>query len=273
MDNKKSIFEFANYKDYLRYQVGEKSARRGMKSALAKAIGCGPTYISQVLNEYAHLSPEQATDVSKFFGHTKEEAHCFLLLLSRDRAGNQSLKKYYSEQLQEVLDRRLNLSKRLGAQNVLSEESKTIFYSSWHYAAIHLALTVPELQTRDALTRYFRLPIKKVVDVLEFLVSVGLAVPQGERFVAGSTLLRIGNDSPHIMKHHTHWRTQALEAIDRENINDLRYSAVVSISRADVRVIKDRILENIKDYLQTIRESREEEVCALCIDFFGLRRD
>jgi len=273
MAGKKSVFEFLNYKDYLRSQFGGKSERRGLKTALAKAIGCGPTYISQILNEFAHLSSEQATDVSTFLGHTRDEAHFFLLLLSRDRAGNQTLKKYYGEQIQEVLDRRLNLAKRLGEQNVLDEESKVIFYSSWHYAAIHLALTVPELQTREVLAKYFRLPMKKVISVLEFLVSVGLARTEGERFVAGSTVIRIGSESPHIVKHHSHWRAQAIESLDRDDIVDLHYSAVVSLSRADARAIKERVLENIKEYLQTIRESREEEVYALCMDFFSLRRE
>jgi uncharacterized protein (TIGR02147 family) len=272
MADNKSVFDFADYKGFLRQRVGEKSARRGLKSALAQAANCQPTYISQVLNGDAHLSSEQAHAMNEYLGHSKDEAHFFLLLVQKDRAGTQALRRYYQEQIHELLDRRLNLTRRLGAQNKLSEEHRTTFYSSWHYLAIHIALTVPELQTKSAISQYFHLPLKKVVSVLEFLVEAGLATPVGERFVAESGLLRIGNDSPHIVKHHSNWRTQALEALDREDLHDLHYTAVVSLSRADVRELKDRMLEHIKEYVSKIRESREEEVYALCMDFFTVRK-
>ena len=272
MKAKNSVYDFSDYKDFLRFKVGDKSARRGLKSALAQALGCQPTYISQVLNDHAHLSTEQGMSLNLFFGHTKEESHFFLLLLQKERAGTQVLKKYYQEQMQDVLDRRLSLTKRLGTQNILSEEDKTTFYSSWHFTAIHIALTIPELQTKEALANYFRLSLKKVGSVLEFLISAGLVVEEGGRFKAGSTLIRIGNDSPHILKHHSNWRTQALESLDREELSDLHYSAVVSLSADDVRELKNHILESIKDYLSLIRESKEEEVYALCIDFFGAKK-
>lgn len=268
----KSVFDFTDYKDFLRHKVGEKSARRGLKAALAEAAGCQPTYVSQVLNGHAQLSLEQAIAISEFLGHSKDESHFFLLLVQKSRAGTQVLKRYYAEQIQDVLDRRLVLTRRLGAQNKLSEEHKTTFYSTWHYLAIHIALTVPELQTKEALCEYFRLPLKKVVSVLEFLTEAGLALQTGERFISEAGLLRIGNDSPHIHKHHSHWRTQALESLDREDLTDLHYTAVVSLSRSDVRVLKNRMLENIKDYVSTIRESKEEEVYALILDFFTLKK-
>lgn len=223
-----------------------------------------------MLNKEAQLSLEQGSDLNDFFGHSKEEAHFFLLLLQRDRAGNRNLRAYYDEQIQEILDRRLNLTARLGSSNSLSEEHKTTFYSSWHYLAVHIALTVPALQTKDALSAHFRLSLKKIAKILEFLTLSGLARQEGERYIADSSLLRIGNDTPHILKHHTNWRVKAVEALDREDLNDLHYSAVVSLSRSDVRALKNRMLEHIKEYVQTIRDSKEEQVYVLCLDWFEL---
>src|SRR5262249_1632663 len=156
---------------------------------------------------------------------------------------------------------------RFGVQNQLTEEHKTVFYSSWHYLAIHIALTVPDLQTKEALVEYFRLPMKKVVSVIDFLLEAGLARQQGDHFSCEPGLLRIGSDSPHLGKHHSHWRTQALEALDREDVNNLHYTGVVSLSRSDIRALKSRMLENINEYVSMIRQSREEEVYAVCIDF------
>jgi len=268
----KSIYDFSDYKAYLRSQVGDKTARRGLKSALANALSCQPTYISRVINGPAHLSLEQATGVNEFFSHSRDDSHYFLLLVQKDRAGNRPLKSYFAEQIQEMLDRRLNLTRRLGTQNKLSEEHKQIFYSSWIYLAIHIALTIPELRTREALAQYLNLPSKKVAEILEFLVEAGLARPDGQHFTSESSLLRIGSDSPFIIRHHCNWRTQVLESLDREKIHDLHYSGVVSLSRADVRVLKDRMLEHIKEYVTTVRASKEEEVYVLCMDFFGLQK-
>lgn len=272
MTKELSLYDFKDYKAYLRSRVGGKSARRGLKSALAKALSCQPTYISQVLNGPADFSLEQASDLNVYFGHSDEESHFFLLLVQKDRAGKPSLRKYFESQIQQVLDHRLNLTRRLGRQNTLSEEQKSVFYGSWHYLAIYLALTVPELRKRETLAQHFQLPLKKVNEVLEFLVQCGLAQQSGEKFMSESGLIRIGNDSPHIIRHHTNWRTQALESLDREDVNDLHYSAVYSLSLADARRLKNQMLDHIKEYLSVVRESPEEEVYVLGLDFFNLKK-
>lgn len=272
MADEKSLFDFSDYKAFLRFKVGEKSARRGQKAALAEAAGCQATYISQVLNGPAQLSPEQALAVNEHFGHSKEEAHFFLLLLQRDRAGTTKLKQYYTEQIQEVLDRRLILSKRHGGQNKLSEEHRALFYSSWHYLAIYVALAIPGAQTKEALRSFFQLPMKKIAEVVEFLVESGLARQEGEHFIAEPGWIRLESGSPLMLKHHSNWRTQALLALDRDELLNLHYSAVMSLSRSDIRELKNRMLDHIKDYVATARESKEEEVYALTMDFFSLRK-
>jgi hypothetical protein len=173
--SKITVFDFSEYKGYLKSHLGGKSHRRGVKSALAHAIPCQPTYVSQVLNGEVHFSLEQATSINRFFGHTEEESHFFLLLLMKDRAGNAELKTYFGRQIENVLEQRLNLTSRLGTKNDLDENEKSIFYSSWHYAAIHMALTVPALRTKEALAHHFRLPLAKITRTLDFLISVGLA--------------------------------------------------------------------------------------------------
>jgi uncharacterized protein (TIGR02147 family) len=271
MAQEQMIFDFIDYKAFLRFKVGAKSARRGLKTALAKALSCQPTYISQVINGHAQLSLEQAHDLNEFFGFSHEESHYFLLLVQKDRAGKASLKKYFSDQLQQILDHRLNLTRRLGTQNTLSDEQKSIFYGSWHYLAIYLALTIPQLRHRETLARHFQLPLKKVNEVLDFLVGCGLAKQVGDTFASESGLIRIGNDSPHILRHHTNWRLQALESLDREDVHDLHYSAVYSLSRADIRKLKNQMLEHIKEYLAVVKDSPEEEIYVLGLDFFNLK--
>lgn len=268
----KAVFEFQHYKAYLKEKAGGPRTKTGAKTALAKAIGCQTTYLSQVLHANAHLSLEQAERVNEFYGHSKEEGLFFFLLLQKDRAGTRTLAAHFQEQMDEILRRRLVLTKRLGEKTQLSPESQSVYYSSWVYAAAHIALTIPELRTREALAAFLQLPIKKVTEVLEFLASVGLAVPNGAHFEVGESHIRIGNDSHNIIKHHSNWRTRALEALDRERLEDLHYSGVVSLAREDLRRIKEILLDAVKTTQAVVKDSKEEELCAIAIDFFSLRK-
>jgi uncharacterized protein (TIGR02147 family) len=252
--------------------MGARGERKGMKTTLAKVLCCQPTYISQVLNGNAHLSLEQAEGANKFFGHTKDECHYFLLLLQKERAGTITLKKYFEEQIQDLALQRMKIEKRLGKNNTLDVAQKSVYYSSWHYAAIHMAITIPTLRTRESIANYLHIPLKRVNVVLEFLLSSGLARHTASGFQANLSEILLGNDSDLIYKHHTNWRNQAIESLEREDVFDLHYSAVVSISSADRAKIKDILLEVIQKNLELIRDSKEEDLYSICIDFFGMNR-
>jgi hypothetical protein len=68
------------------------------------------------------------------------------------------------------------------------------------------------------------------------------------------------------------WRLQAMDSLEREDLQDLHYSAIVSLSQQDVRKLKNKMLENIKEYLEVVRPSKEEQVFSLCLDFFDVHR-
>jgi uncharacterized protein (TIGR02147 family) len=268
----KEIFEFRSYKDFLHSRVGPPKSRHGLRIAMAKKLRCQPTYVSQVLNGRAHLSLEQGEALSDFFGLTSDQRHYFLLLIQWERAGTPSLASYFKEQLEEIKTRRLILTARLGGENKLSKEHQSIYYSSWHYAAIHMALTIPQLRSPRALAKALGLSLKRVSEVAEFLCSAGLAQKKGELLETGTNQIRLGKESHNILKHHTNWRHQAIDSLDRETLADLHYSGVVTLSREDVLKLKNRILEFIQESVKTVRESKEEELYCLAVDFFSLLR-
>lgn len=268
----KSIFEFRDYKSLLREYAGPKSSKRGRKSALARAIGCQATYISQVLHGKAQLSLEQAERLCEFFGFNNEERQFLLTLVQMERAGTPSLRNHFKKEMNELLERRMILTKRLGPKTLITEEGRSRYYSSWIYSAVHIALTIPELQSREALTDFFQLPIRRINEVLDFLCSIGLAEPLGAGFRAGISQVRLGNDSHHIIKHHSNWRTQALHSLERERPTDLHYSAVVSLSHSDVLKIKNILLEALATTQAIVQAADEETLCGVVVDFFSLQQ-
>jgi len=267
----KAVFEFSDYKSYLR-EIAGIGQRKGVRLAMAKNLHCQPGYISQVLNGQAHFSLEQGNALCHFLGHGAEERHYFLLLLQKQRAGTTDLHKYFEAQLEDIKRKRMVLTERLGKAHQLKEEDRAQYYSSWLYVAIHIALSIPTLQEKRALSDFFQMNQRRIGEIIEFLVGAGLVAEKpvgGYQF--GPTQIRIGNDSHHVIKHHTNWRNRAIESLEREDTGDLHYSGVFTLSQKDASRVKDRLLEEIKACQNIIRDSPSEKIFAFNMDFFNLK--
>lgn len=269
----KSIFDFKDYKQYLITRTGGKRSRRGEKVAIATITGCQPTYVTQVLYSETHFSLEQAEKLNSYFHHNKNESEYFLMMVAKARAGTKSLEIFFQEKLDLLLKKRFILKERMGnSSKTLSEVEQSVYYSSWQYSAVHMALTIPQLQKKRALADFFNLATQRLSLILDFLVRHGLATNEGELYKTGETQIRLGNDSANIIKHHSNWRQQAIDSLEREKLNDLHYSGVASISQADLKLIKSKMLDLIKECAEVIKGSKEQELVCINMDFFNMNK-
>ncbi len=62
-----------------------------------------------------------------------------------------------------------------------------------------------------------------------------------------------------------------MNALDESAQQDLHYSSIMSISESAAEQIRALILKAIEDSEPVIKEAKDEEVYALCIDLFGLK--
>ncbi|MDG0814904.1 TIGR02147 family protein [Bdellovibrio svalbardensis] len=267
----KDVFKFSHYRPYLRARL-EAAGARGSKAQVAIIMGVQATYVSQVLQESAHLSLEQAEAANIFFKHTTQEAHYFLLLVQKDRAGTKTLREYFQKQMEDILKSRLVLTERLGKTQQLEDKDRSWYYSSWIPSAVHIATTIPTLRTVERIAEALQVSSEKIVETLEHLEAIGLVRKEGFEFHPGQQEIRLGKDSHYILKHHTNWRLQAMQSLERERLNELHYSGVVSLSTQDVVKIKDLLLESIKNSISVIKESKEEQLFCLTMDFFDLKK-
>lgn len=266
-----SIYEYRDYKTYLQARSQEHGLRSGFKSGMAKACGCNNAYISSVLGGKANLSLEQADAVSAYLNLSREEAHYFLLLIQRARSGTVSLRSYFDSQIDQLLDEKLHVQRRLGGKEQLTKEDQSKYYSSWMYAAVHVALSVPRLgRSSEALAAYFDLPLTTIHNVLEFLESAGLAVRERGGYTIGPRHIHLGNDSENIQRHHYNWRLHAIRSFERETDQNLNYSSAVTLSREDAYKVREILLSAIKNSVDLIIASPEEDVFALTVDFMSL---
>lgn len=268
----KSIFDFKDYRAFLKEALPVEGPLRGARNKLAEALNCQKGFISQVLSGLSHFSLEHGMKISRFLSLGENEEEYFLLLLHKSRAGSKDLEKFYEKRLTEVEERRKQIKERVRASSTLTTEEQMIYYSSWHYVAVHMCLMVPELRTRSKIGAFLGLNLHLVSKALEFLIQVGLTQEDGENLTAGPSRIHLPGNSPLISKHHSNWRIRAIESLDFQAENDLHYSLVMSISDEAATKIRDILLNTIQNVEPVLKSAEDKNIYALTLDLFGLSK-
>jgi uncharacterized protein (TIGR02147 family) len=267
----KNVFEFDDYKAYLLHSEQVKSAFiRGYRTRLAEAIGCNNTFISQVLNTSANFSLEQGLAVSRYLSLPPSEESYFLLLIEHARAGTEDLKDYFNKQIREKKEKFLNIKERVKNETHLNVEAQAIYYSQWYYAAVHMLVTIPEFRTPQKIAKYLRLNTALIQKTVTFLVSQNLLIEKNGELLPGSSYLHLEKNSPFIARHHSNWRLAAMDALSRDNAQEIHYSTVSTLSRKDCEHLRAHFTQVIQDYVKTVSHSKEEMMWVFNLDFFNL---
>lgn len=265
----KQLYDYDSYKEYLNDRIKNSPSKgHGMKRVIAEAIGCQAAFVTQVLKGEPNFSLEQGVRLNSFLGHSKEESKFFMYLLHLGRAGSIELEDFFKQEIKEIRKYRSDLKNRVDTKDKLRDVDQQIYYSTWHYAAIHIMLTLPHYRTHQVIAKRLSLPENRVVEILDFLVKTGLARRVGSHYEPGRTRIHLSKDSPQIQRHHTNWRMRAIHSIDVNDEQDLHYSSVVTISEEDVAKIKELFIKSIESARKIVKESPEETLQGICIDFF-----
>lgn len=268
-----TLFTSTEYKSFLKNTIAaEPSGGRGVRKRLADHIGCQIGYITQVLSGAAHFSQEQAEAAARFFHLTPKETEYFLLLVSHNRAGTQSLQAVYES----LLNRRRHdaklLKSRLEIDGPKRDAYHQTYYSSWQYAAVHMALSVPGLRKPGALAEKLGIPLRRVGAVLNFLVEHELARKEGTEFHPTEQALHLERKSPLISKHHSNWRLKAIQSVE-ESQKAMHYSGVISCSKKDLARVQEKLAKCLEECIEIVKKSPAEDLAVLNIDLFSLGRE
>lgn len=155
-------------------------------------------------------------------------------------------------------------------QKTLSILDQAIFYSSWHYAAFHVAVSLPECNSEIGLSEYFNVPLQKTNEIVDFLEGAGLLFRDGLKLRVSPSQVFLGSDSPHISKLHTNWRIEAIKSLDRYTEKDLHYSATFTAARKDVERIREVMVESIENIRTIIKPSSDEACFVYNLDLFKI---
>lgn len=265
-----NTFAFTTYKEFLHGYI-EENKQKGLVSQMAEACGCDRTYLSQVLNGKAELTPDHLINFSDHIGLSENESRYILLVLLRDRSSSLNAKKSLQTKIDKLKHEVQVLSQKIAKNenpSEIKEEQRTLYYSNWLYGAIHILVSIPAYQTVPAIATKLQITPAIAMKMLKDLVDMKVVTKEKDKYIHAGSDVYIPHDKPQIHSHHFNWR---MRAVERTMIKeDIHYTNIFSISKKDVEKIREQIVKLIEDQRKSVRASGTEVAYAFCCDFFGL---
>lgn len=264
----RSLFDYADYKAFLRDQIAESSAIRGYQSRLADAAGCQRSFLSQVLNADLDLSREHAVELCRFWHFDPVQTEYFVGLVDLARAGTKALRAIVQTRLQALRSESADLKQRLKSEELAGAETQATYYSSWYWTALHLLVGLAEFQSPPDMAARLGLPLELVKATLARLETMGLVERAGGGWRVGKRDIHLPESSPMNEVNHTSWRQRAILNTQRRDREAVHYTSVFTMGRADAAKLRERLRAVIVEMREAIGPSPNEELFCFTADFF-----
>lgn len=244
------------------------SKGRGEYLRISKAIKIHTSNLSHVLKGDSNLTLEQGSAIADYFKLNEFEADYFLALIEKDRAGTAALKTKIALRLVKIQEQGQRLRNQVPMKEV-QESDRAQYFSNWFYSAIRIATSVASLQGIEQISQRLNLPKGLVIEVLQFLVSIGYCVETDGKFSEGPTYAMIDSHSPLSFRHHANWRIKAIERHNKMNERELFFTCPASLSSQDQREFQEMLVKLTRDFTAKIGPSSPaEKLVCLGIDWF-----
>lgn len=274
----KTIFEYRNYKDFVRNWVLSRPKKgHGQYLMIAKFLNTSSVSVSQIFKGNRDLTDEQAFLLCEFLGLSNLESDYFSLLVQLERAGSAKLKAHLQTKLEAIRDKSKELNNILSSDVELDEKVEALFYSRWEYTALSLLVDIPGLNSVESLADHMQIPRWQVKKIVDFLLRYQLIVSDGGQLKMGPQYTRLDTSSMLTERHRVNWRIKAIEHSGDLEPEELFYTSPMVLSKEAMGEIRKKLAEVIADALKVLGPSKSEELACLNIDFFkvhpsGLRR-
>ena len=259
-----SIFNYKDYKQFLR----KATAVRGQLSRLATAAGCHPSYLSQAVHNKVHLTPDQTLGIARHLNLSENETDFFLALVDHARAGTKELRSLLERKMHELRAKHENITHRLRRTELDVARNQAFYFSKWIWSAVHVLTAIPDFQSTTAIGERLGMSRNRALALLTELERSGFVRREEGRWKYSGGELHLPHHSPYVVQHHSNWRGQAILNAQLAGPDNIHFTGVYALSKADVAVLKEKMLKLLEEISQTVAPSSEEEaVCILC-DFF-----
>lgn len=240
----------------------------GFASKFSDFSGVSQALFSQVVSSEKEFTPEQAYKFCEYIKLNEIEKEYFLELVQKDRAALSELKGFHEKRLQKIQAEGLKASNHVTDKKEMSPEEKMEFYSNYLFSAIRIFSSLDDGKTFDEIQKYFQVPPLFLKNILDFLVQYDLCYRMGDRYRPGNRRTWAEKGTPFYFKHSTNWRLQGIAKLELNRKDDIFITSPMSISIEDAKIIKNQILELVKNISARVNETEAEQTLCLNIDFF-----
>ena len=142
------------------------------------------------------------------------------------------------------------------------------YYSFWLYQALHIATSIPELQTVDALAQRFHFPSHVIIFYLQELEKMKFIKHENNRWIWAAGEISLTGDSFWSTQNHTIWRQNVIQNIAQKQNDSVHFTAVYSLSNQDFQVLRMKMVDLIKSFESIASPSKPEEIVTFILDYY-----
>jgi uncharacterized protein (TIGR02147 family) len=263
-----SVFAFSSYRAFIRAWIESRGQERGILTQMCEAAECQNAHMTRVLKEQVHLTLDQAFRLSRFLGLNRSESKYFMKLTEHDRAGDPDYRKQLEEEMSALKRAQENFGKRHQLESLSDPKKEALYYSSWHWVAIHYILGIPKYNTPKKIADRLSLTESFVRNSLQVLLEFGLAKRNGDTWSLNSGSIHLPKTSPMNSVQHGNWRTRAVLKSQDTTDNGLHYTTVQAISVEAFEQLKQQLLKSVDEFRKVADPSDSEELICFTLDFF-----
>lgn len=262
------LFIFNNYRDLINHWI-EIKGERGSKSLLAKAAGCSPSWFTRVLSGEVQITPDQAFGVSQLLHFNEIEVDYFLNLVELERSATPELKKRIQKKNDFLKKQSRLLKTSIKTDSAVTEDNAIKYYSTWVYAAIHVACMI-KAQSPEDLVGILNLKLSFIKKILNELYVMGLIKPEMNLYVSTSKNVHLPSEHEYEKNSHMIWRNRCIQFFQEGHDEGLHYSGIHCLAKKDIEKIHLLLKEAILKTRDLIAESPSENLAVFCLDWYAI---
>lgn len=267
-----SLYKSKSYKDVMKFYLVD-SKNRGALSRAAEFLECQKSYLSRVLKTEVHLSIDHAYLLSIHWALSTKEREFFMALVNKERA----TQKLYREHLEQVINSLRRAAESIeSATNRVATDSLSpndaIYFSSWHWMAIHFLTACPNYQTIPKMAAKIGFKEEVIHATLNQLLKWELVRKENDRWSFNKGNYHLNWNSPYRIINHNNWRSKAvLDAqMEDESFQGLHFTSIQCASMKDFISARAELHKTISEIKKQFDPSPSEEVIVFNLDFFKM---
>ena len=263
-----NIYQFDDYREFVNNWISLQN-QRGARLRLAQAAHCSPSWMTRVLAGDVQMTPDQAMGISLYMQLNDSETDYFLLLVDVERAATRPLKNKIKNKLKNLKKESRSLQSSLRDETAVSQEHAVCYYSSWIYAAIHVACMIRPHTTNELASR-FHIKEETIVSMSKELRDMGLLTLEQNGYSATSKSVHLPADHPASYSGHIMWRGKVIQDLQEKCGEELHYSGLHCLSAKDIETVQRKLKEAVLECRSIIQESPAEAAAVLCLDWYTI---